>query len=109
MVLIPDDLVPWDDWVTPPGGRRRFDVAFYLTGARRGQRWRNTTTEAVRAGWERPRALLADADAGLLRLMPPTRTLLTELTALPTVAIALAAAPEILPVLHDAGVPRLAR
>ena len=107
VILRADDLVPWDDWVTPPGGRRRFDVAFYLTAARPDQDWRNITTEAVRTGWERPGGLLADADRGLLRLMPPTRTLLTELTALPTVAVALAAAPEIRPVLHDAGPPRL--
>lgn len=109
VVLAADELVPWDDWVTPPGGRRRFDVAFYLTAARPGQDWRNTTTEAVRTGWELPGSLLAEADAGVLRLLPPTRTLLTELTTLPTVAVALAAAPEIRPVLHDAGRPRLGR
>ena len=76
---IADDLVPLDDWVTPPGGRRRFDVAFFLTAARPVQEWRNITTEAVRTGWTSPIALLRDADAGAVRLLPPTRTLLTEL------------------------------
>lgn len=101
------DLVPWDDWVTPPGGRRRFDVAFFLTAVRPGQGWRNTTTEAVRTGWHRPADLLRDADRGVLRLLPPTRTLLTELSALADVATALAARPRIVPVLHDQGRPRL--
>lgn len=100
------DLVPWDDWVTPPGGRRRFDVAFFLTAARPGQGWRNTTTEAVRTGWRRPTELLRDAGAGTVRLLPPTRTLLTELTSLPDVPAAIAARPRIVPVLHDSGRPR---
>ena len=101
VLLTPDDLVPWDDWVTPPGGRRRFDVAFYLTAARAGQRWRNTTTEALRAQWRGPQQLLDAAAAGRLRLMPPTRALLAELATLTDVATALALRPTIVPVLHD--------
>jgi 8-oxo-dGTP pyrophosphatase MutT (NUDIX family)/GNAT superfamily N-acetyltransferase len=95
------DLVPWDDWVTPPGGRRRFDVAFFLTAARTGQDWRNTTTEAVRTGWRRPGDLLDGAGRGEVRLLPPTRTLLTELAGFPAVATALGRRPGIVPVLHD--------
>ncbi len=107
-VLLPaDDLVPWDDWVTPPGGRRRFDVAFFLAATRPDQDWRNTTTEAVATGWSRPGDLLTDAGAGLVRLLPPTRTLLTELNLFSDVASALAARPRIVPVLHDVGRPRL--
>lgn len=101
------ELLPWDDWVTPPGGRRRFDVGFFLTAARPGQDWRNTTTEAVTTGWRRPADLLRDADRGTVRLLPPTRTLLTELSAITDVAAALAARPRIVPVLHDQGRPRL--
>lgn len=100
------DLIPWDDWVTPPGGRRRFDVAFFLTAARPGQDWRNTTTEAVATGWRRPADLLRDADAGLVRLLPPTRTLLAELSTFPAVGDALIARPRIVPVLYDQGRPR---
>lgn len=107
VLLTADNLVPWDDWVTPPGGRRRFDVAFFLTAARPGQDWRNTTTEAVRTGWASPAALLQDANAGRVRLLPPTRTLLTELASLRDVATAIAARPRIVPVLHDGGRPRL--
>lgn len=102
VAMSPGDLVPWDDWVTPPGGRRRFDVAFYLTAARPTQHWRNSTTEAVRADWRRPADLLQDALVGTVRLMPPTRALLVELATLPDVASALAARPVIVPVLNDA-------
>ena len=102
VMIAPTDLVPWDDWVTPPGGRRRFDVAFYLTAARPTQHWRNSTTEAVRADWRRPADLLQDALVGTVRLMPPTRALLVELATLPDVASALAARPVIVPVLNDA-------
>jgi len=104
--LAAGDLVPWDDWVTPPGGRRRFDVAFYLTAASPDQDWRNTTTEAVQVAWRRPGDLLRAAAAGTVRLMPPTSNLLTELAGLPDVTTALVAAPAIRPVLHDAGRPR---
>ncbi|MBK8447704.1 MAG: GNAT family N-acetyltransferase [Micropruina sp.] len=106
VLLTAADLLPWDDWVTPPGGGRRFDVAFYLTAARAGQHWRNTTTEAVRADWQRPDDVLAEAARGLLRLMPPTHALLTELAALPDVATALALSPAIVPVLHDSATSR---
>lgn len=100
-----EDLVPWDDWVTPPGGRRRFDVAFYLTAARAEQRWRNSTTEAVAAHWRRPETLLQAAAAGDLRLMPPTAALVTELAGLQDVAAALSTARRIRPVLDDAKRP----
>ena len=103
VLLTAADLVPWDDWITPPGGRRRFDVAFYLTPARPDQHWRNTTTGAVRADWRRPSDLLQAAGAGEVRLLPPTRVLLTELATFADVASALALRPPIVPVLHDSG------
>lgn len=107
VLLTAGDLIPWDDWVTPPGGRRRFDVAFFLTIATSEQDWRNTTTEAVRTAWRRPHDLLREGEWGVVRLLPPTRTLLTELTALAGVAAARVTAPRIVPVLHDEGRSRL--
>ena len=101
VALRADDLVPWDDWVTPPGGRRRFDVAFYLTATRPEQDWRNTTTEAVLAAWRRPGELLQAAVEGAVRLMPPTLALLRELAGLADVATATSAARSIAPVLND--------
>lgn len=101
VLLRSDDLVPWDDWVTPPGGRRRFDVAFYLTATRPDQDWRNTTTEAVMAAWRRPAELLQAAVEGAVRLMPPTLALLNELAGLANVATAVATVRRIAPVLND--------
>ena len=101
VTLTAADLLPWDDWVTPPGGRRRFDVAFYLTAAKAQQHWRNTTTEAIGSDWRTPVGLLEAAASGTIRLMPPTLALIVELAALPDVATALDLAPTIVPVLHD--------
>lgn len=29
-LLVADELLPWANWVTPPGGPKRFDTYFYL-------------------------------------------------------------------------------
>jgi 8-oxo-dGTP pyrophosphatase MutT (NUDIX family)/GNAT superfamily N-acetyltransferase len=101
--LDPTTLVPWDNWVTPPGGRRRFDVAFFVTavGMADSERWGNTTTEAVRSVWEPVTGLLAAETAGAVRLMPPTKALLTELAEFTTSADVLAHSPLITAVLDD--------
>ncbi|WP_432559010.1 GNAT family N-acetyltransferase [Granulicoccus sp. GXG6511] len=103
VVLDPVALVPWDNWVTPPGGRRRFDVAFFVTavGAADSERWGNTTTEAVRSVWEPVAGLLAAETTGTIRLMTPTKALLTELAEFATSTDVLAHSPLITAVLND--------
>ena len=47
----PARLLPWDNWVTPAASPKRFDVSFFVL-ADEDEVLTNTTTEAVRAGWE---------------------------------------------------------
>jgi 8-oxo-dGTP pyrophosphatase MutT (NUDIX family) len=78
--LLPGDcLLPWANWVTPPGPPRRFDTYFYVAPASAAGLLRNTTTEAKRSEWLPAAGLLERGDAGELLLMRPTRTLLEEL------------------------------
>lgn len=103
VLLEPAALVPGDNWVTPSGGRRRFDVAFFVTEVKATDagRWSNTTTEAVRSRWESVAGLLTAEDEGRIRLMPPTRALLAELAGFATVAEVLAHSPIITTVEDD--------
>ena len=103
--LRPDDLVPWDNWITPEAAPKRFDVVFFVVVADERE-WANTTTEAVRAEWLGVAAILDGAARGELLLLPPTRVILTELRALGDVAAVLAARPLIAPVFDDRPQPR---
>jgi 8-oxo-dGTP pyrophosphatase MutT (NUDIX family) len=89
--LRPDDLHPWAHWITPEYEPRRYDTAFYLAALPSGEQAADISGEAWKAEWRTPAQLLAAADHGELSLMPPTRSILLELAALPTVAAALAA------------------
>lgn len=97
----PARLVPWDDWVTPIGNPRRFDVRFLLYAADPAVRFGHTTTEAHRSEWLPLADVVRRAERGELALLPPTRTLVDELCALGTAAAALARRPAITAVHHD--------
>lgn len=103
VLLEPASLVPWDNWVTPAGGRRRFDVAFFVTevAAEDAALWGNTTTEAIHSRWEPVAGLLRDEEEGRIRLMAPTKALLAELAGFATVAEVLAHSPLITAVEDD--------
>lgn len=100
-VLRADALRPWANWVTPRGRSRRYDTAFFVTALPDGDDLRLTTTEADEGFWATPAALLAADGAGSVRLMPPTRAVLTDLAAHSTVAGVLAAEPVIVPWTRD--------
>ena len=79
-------------FVTPELEPRRYDTVFYLAGMPADQTARDISGETTKAEWRTPAELLADADGGVLQLMPPTRSVLLELTAYGDVAQALSAA-----------------
>lgn len=100
----PARLIPWDNWETPIGGPRRFDVRFLLLPVRgdaEAAAFAHATTEAAASGWEPVHRVLAGAEDGSLRLVSPTRVLAQELADLGSLAAAAALRPPIVRVRHD--------
>ncbi len=91
LVLRSDLLRPWSRWVTPVTEERRYDTRFFAAALPPGQRARDVSGEADRAGWFRPGDALAAARRGEIMLLPPTAVTLGELDACGDVAAALAA------------------
>jgi hypothetical protein len=86
-----DKLRPWANWITPPGRPRRYDTFFFAAALPDRQEARQLTSEADLGQWRTPRGLLADHEAGSLRLMPPTLAMLADLAGFGSVTQALAA------------------
>jgi 8-oxo-dGTP pyrophosphatase MutT (NUDIX family) len=95
LVLRADLLRPLAHWITPEAEPRRFDTRFFLAAVPEGQLCRDVGGEADSRVWIRPRDAL---DSGFL-LMPPTRSVLLDLSRFDDVASALAADRPITPVL----------
>ncbi|HXT08662.1 MAG TPA: hypothetical protein VN715_17225, partial [Roseiarcus sp.] len=89
--LATDHLVPYAHWITPVDQPKRFDTQFFLAPAAPGQIAVHDGREAVDAVWTTPRAALAGADAGRIKLVFATRMNLVKLARSATVAAALAA------------------
>ncbi|MER7916412.1 MULTISPECIES: NUDIX hydrolase [unclassified Streptomyces] len=92
LALRSDLLGAWARWITPEFESRRYDTWFFAAVLPRGQRTRNTSTEADRTVWTRPAEAAAGYDRGELLMMPPTIAALRELLPYGTAAEALAAA-----------------
>jgi 8-oxo-dGTP pyrophosphatase MutT (NUDIX family) len=95
LVLRSDLLRPLAHWITPEIEPKRFDTRFFLARLPEGQVTRTAGTEADQRMWLRP----ADALEQQLTMLPPTRAVLTELSAYDDVDAALTAARPISPVL----------
>ncbi len=93
----PRVLRPWARWVTPAGEPRRYDTRFYVAGLPDGQAAEARGTEAVEAWWSTPARAVADWEARVHLLMPPTAVTLRQLARYPTVRDVLAAAPPVMP------------
>lgn len=101
--LRPDELIPWDDWTTPPGVPKRFQVHFMVAHLPSDDERspQNTTTEAFKSEWLPVSEVLRRGATAELKVMTPTRVILEELEQFGDVATVLAACPEITPVLFD--------
>jgi 8-oxo-dGTP pyrophosphatase MutT (NUDIX family) len=95
LVVRSDLLRPLAHWITPEVEPKRFDTRFFLAQLPAGQVTRTAGTEADQRIWVRP----ADALEQDLTMLPPTRAVLTELSAYDDVDAALAATRSISPVL----------
>jgi len=88
-----EDLTFCAHWVTPVGMPLIFDTRFFLAALPAGQEAQpDSGGELVSMRWVEPAQALNEAEQGRCLLLPPTRSVLAQLTAQPTVAAALAAA-----------------
>lgn len=85
-----DLLVPSAHWITPEAEERRYDTVFYLAAMPPGQRARDVSGEADRAGWWTPGEVEDALASGAIRMMPPTVATVASLAAYRTVADAVA-------------------
>ena len=74
-----DALKPFGRWLPPAGLHKRFDTRFYLATCPAGEAPEADGTEAVHARWATPAKLLAQADAGTISILFPTRCNLARL------------------------------
>ncbi len=87
-----DLLAPWAHWITPRFEARRFDTWFFVAALPEGQHARDVSGEADRATWMSPAAAVAAAERGDAAMLPPTRTVLEELSSYRSVGAVLDAA-----------------
>jgi 8-oxo-dGTP pyrophosphatase MutT (NUDIX family) len=72
-------LQPLSRWITPDTEPVRFDTAFYLARAPGAQHAEHDRQETVGGAWYSPTGALEAADAGEIRLAPPTSVTLDGL------------------------------
>jgi 8-oxo-dGTP pyrophosphatase MutT (NUDIX family) len=68
-----DRLVPFAHWITPVGGKRRFDTHFLVARAPKGQLALHDGWETLDTIWIDPLTAIADAEADRRRVVFPTR------------------------------------
>jgi 8-oxo-dGTP pyrophosphatase MutT (NUDIX family) len=91
LAIAPEALVPFAHWITPSVEPKRFDTRFYLTALPDGSAPAAIDgQETVAMRWATPAALLADHDAGRLKIPPPTWATLEDLAPRRSIADAFA-------------------
>ncbi|WP_166741689.1 GNAT family N-acetyltransferase [Cumulibacter soli] len=101
--LDPAELLPWDDWTTPPGFPKRFQVHFMVAHLPVGdpRSPQNTTTEALASEWLPVQQVLDRGNGGDLQVMTPTRVILQELAELGSADAVMNLHPHVVPVHLD--------
>lgn len=91
--LVPatDALVHFAHWITPSGRPKRFDTQFFLAAAPPDQLAVHDGLESTDSVWINPAQAVAEANAGLRRLVFPTRRNLEKLARFGSVQQALEA------------------
>jgi 8-oxo-dGTP pyrophosphatase MutT (NUDIX family) len=91
LVLRSDLLRAWSRWITPVTEERRYDTRFFAAALPAGQRARDVSGEADKAGWVQPAEALDAARRREIVLLPPTAVTLGELGACGRLSTALTA------------------
>jgi 8-oxo-dGTP pyrophosphatase MutT (NUDIX family) len=86
VVFVESDLYPWAHWITPEIEPLRYDTWFFMAAMPPDQEAADVSGETDRAEWSTPAEALAAERAGLIKLLPPTMSILIELADLPSVA-----------------------
>jgi 8-oxo-dGTP pyrophosphatase MutT (NUDIX family) len=85
VVLAEVDLHPWAHWTTPEIEPRRYDTWFFVAAMPDDLEAVDISGETERAEWSTPREAVAAERSGVIRLMPPTMSILIELADLGSV------------------------
>jgi 8-oxo-dGTP pyrophosphatase MutT (NUDIX family) len=86
VVLAESDLYSWARWITPEIEPLRYDTWFFVAAIPDDQEAVDISGETDRAEWSTPAESLAAERAGVIKLLPPTMSILIEIADLPTVA-----------------------
>ena len=86
VALVEADLHPWAHWITPEIEPRRYDTKFFVATMPADQEASDISGETDHAEWSTPAEALVAEGASQLRMLPPTMSILIELSDLPTTA-----------------------
>ena len=90
LVLLPENLVPFAHWITPPMVPKRFDTHFFIIEAPADHIALHDGHESVDSVWIKPAKVIEEGDAGRRTVIFPTRLNVQKLGRSRTVAEALA-------------------
>jgi 8-oxo-dGTP pyrophosphatase MutT (NUDIX family) len=85
IVLTEVDLHCWAHWITPDVEPRRYDTWFFVAAIGNDRQAADISGETEHADWSTPRDALTAERSGVIRLLPPTMSILIELADLDSV------------------------